>query len=191
MGAYTQESVPAIIKATQAYHVNTQGWIDIAYNFSIDRFGRIWEGRGQNKYNAASGDTYANSSYTAVELLIGMGDPFTVDIQRGFREFQNRYLASGGSILVQGHRDVVATACPGDEIYAFIKSPAVPPTQKVVTEMPHYILHLVDTGSYYGVYDDGMVQTHLFWNEIEFLMSKGVEVCQVLGPSVMATSRFI
>src|SRR5690606_22187440 len=37
--------VPALIRGTYAYHVQSRGWRDIGYNFLVDRFGRIWEGR--------------------------------------------------------------------------------------------------------------------------------------------------
>ncbi len=42
---YTEEQVPAIIRSIYAYHVKSRGWSDIGYNFLVDRFGRIWEGR--------------------------------------------------------------------------------------------------------------------------------------------------
>lgn len=201
MGAYTKEAVPGIIMGTYGYHVNTQGWADIAYNFSIDRFGRIWEGRGKDKRNAASGDNYANSSYTAVELLIGKSDPFTVDIQNGLIEFYNRYVAQGGLPKILGHRDVIATECPGEEVHAFldiVPSVAValntiplPTTLVKKVNMPHYILHLVDSKSYYACYDDGMVNTDLFWPEIEYLISIGIPVVPVTGNAVMNESRIL
>ena len=42
---YTAEQVPAIIRGIYAYHTQSRGWSDIGYNFLVDRFGRIWEGR--------------------------------------------------------------------------------------------------------------------------------------------------
>ena len=42
---YTEAQVPAIIRSIYAYHVKSRGWSDIGYNFLVDRFGRIWEGR--------------------------------------------------------------------------------------------------------------------------------------------------
>lgn len=196
MGAYSKEAVPGIIMGTYNYHVNTQGWADIAYNFSIDRFGRIWEGRGKDKRNAASGDNYANSSYTAVELLIGKGDPFTIDIQNGLIEFYRRYVAQGGLPKILGHRDVTPTECPGVEVHAFLDTVTLAPTPKPViiitkkANMPHYILHLVDNGSYFPVYDDGMVQ-EMPWDEINFLMATGIPVCRVSGVVALDESRFI
>ena len=48
---YTRAEVPALIRGIYAYHVESRGWRDIGYNFLVDRFGRIWEGRygGVNK----------------------------------------------------------------------------------------------------------------------------------------------
>jgi hypothetical protein len=42
---YTREQVPGIIRGIQIFHQDTRGWNDIAYNFVVDKFGRIWEAR--------------------------------------------------------------------------------------------------------------------------------------------------
>ncbi|WP_421121607.1 N-acetylmuramoyl-L-alanine amidase [Aquihabitans daechungensis] len=42
---YAASDVPAMMASIRAFHTGTNGWCDIAYNFVIDRFGRIWEGR--------------------------------------------------------------------------------------------------------------------------------------------------
>ena len=42
---YTRAEVPALLRSIYAYHVQSRGWSDIGYNYLIDRFGRIWEGR--------------------------------------------------------------------------------------------------------------------------------------------------
>src|SRR3954447_14141984 len=42
---YTAAQVPSILRSIYAYHVESNGWCDIGYNFLVDRFGRIWEGR--------------------------------------------------------------------------------------------------------------------------------------------------
>ena len=42
---YTRAEVPGIIRSIYAYHVKSRGWSDIGYNYLVDRFGRIWEGR--------------------------------------------------------------------------------------------------------------------------------------------------
>ena len=42
---YGPADVPALLRAIYAFHVHVRGWFDIGYNFLIDRYGRIWEGR--------------------------------------------------------------------------------------------------------------------------------------------------
>jgi hypothetical protein len=42
---YSHGEVPAILLAMFDYHRYVRGYFDIAYNFIIDAFGRIWEGR--------------------------------------------------------------------------------------------------------------------------------------------------
>ncbi|MFV0317022.1 MAG: peptidoglycan recognition protein [Microthrixaceae bacterium] len=42
---YSQAQVPGMLRGIQAYHMDGRGWDDIGYNFVVDRFGGIWEGR--------------------------------------------------------------------------------------------------------------------------------------------------
>lgn len=42
---YSAGAVPAMLRAIFAYHVQVRGWWDIGYNFIVDAYGRIWEGR--------------------------------------------------------------------------------------------------------------------------------------------------
>ena len=42
---YSQGDVPALIRSFYKYHTHSLGWSDIAYNFLVDSFGTIWEGR--------------------------------------------------------------------------------------------------------------------------------------------------
>lgn len=43
--SYSADAVASQIEGIRRFHTNTRGWCDIAYNFVIDRFGRIWEAR--------------------------------------------------------------------------------------------------------------------------------------------------
>src|SRR5690606_21938388 len=44
--AYSASQVPSILRSMQAFHMDGNGWNDIGYNFLVDRFGNVWEGRG-------------------------------------------------------------------------------------------------------------------------------------------------
>ncbi len=43
--SYESSQVDDILRAIYRLHAETNGWCDIAYNFLVDRFGTIWEGR--------------------------------------------------------------------------------------------------------------------------------------------------
>ncbi|NNE94542.1 MAG: DUF4214 domain-containing protein [Acidimicrobiales bacterium] len=43
--SYSQDEVPKLLRGIQRFHTVTRGWCDVAYNFLVDRFGTIWEGR--------------------------------------------------------------------------------------------------------------------------------------------------
>lgn len=112
MGGYQPDDTPGIVRSIQAFHMDSRGWNDIAYNYLVDRYGVVYEGRGRNIYNAASGTTEANSTSAAVCYIGGVDDPFTDEAKRSMRELA---LELGGEI--HGHRDWVGTECPGNEIY--------------------------------------------------------------------------
>jgi hypothetical protein len=42
---YSQSEVDDVLRGIYSFHVGSQGWCDIGYNFLVDRFGGIWEGR--------------------------------------------------------------------------------------------------------------------------------------------------
>lgn len=43
--SYTASQVPGILQAIYRLHTNGNGWCDVGYNFLVDKFGTIWQGR--------------------------------------------------------------------------------------------------------------------------------------------------
>ncbi|RNL78626.1 hypothetical protein EFL95_05940 [Nocardioides marmorisolisilvae] len=134
---YTPEQVPALIRGIYAYHTQSRGWSDIGYNFLVDRFGRIWEGRyggvdrpvvgahtlGYNEYAFAMS---AIGNYDIAEppqaVLVAYAKLFAWKLSLyGIKAdathlwVKDRYLNA-----INGHRDVGQTACPGRYLYAKI-----------------------------------------------------------------------
>ena len=77
---YSAAQVPAMIRSFYAYHVLGNGWCDIGYNFLVDRFGRLWEGRygGIDKAVIGSHTGGFNRNSFAVSMI---GDVHLVDAE--------------------------------------------------------------------------------------------------------------
>ncbi len=144
---YTREEAPAVVLAICRYHRNSNGWSDVGYNFLVDRFGTIYEGRAggidqpvigaqAQGYNAQSTGIANLGTFTSVEqtpealnamaALIRWKLPIEGAPTAGTTTMSsaggstNRFPA-GRQVRVQrviGHRDTGATACPGNALYA-------------------------------------------------------------------------
>ncbi|MDQ4084479.1 MAG: N-acetylmuramoyl-L-alanine amidase [Actinomycetota bacterium] len=144
-GTYTRSEVPALIRGLYFYHTQVLGWSDLGYNFVVDRFGRIWEGRagGVDRavrgahtlgFNHASFGVAALGEYDhtrpSPELLRGLVrlsawkldayDREPAGYARVRSEGSDRYPEGQWVRLpvIDGHRDTNETACPGERLYA-------------------------------------------------------------------------
>ena len=43
--SYTKAQSAAVVRAIQLYHVRGNGWDDVGYNFLVDKYGQVFEGR--------------------------------------------------------------------------------------------------------------------------------------------------
>lgn len=143
--AYASGDVPALLRAIQAYHMDVNGWNDIAYNFAVDRFGQTWEARGGGIDRAVLGG-HSRGFNTSTTGVVVLGDftsatPPTVAVNAVANliawkfavhsvvpSSTVRYTTLGsskfpaGSVVtlprIVGHRDVQATSCPGAQLHA-------------------------------------------------------------------------
>ncbi len=135
---YAAAEVPAMLRGIQAYHMDVNGWDDIGYNFLVDRFGGIWEGRAGGTtrnvvgahaagFNTSSvgvavlGDFRAvapsAASVTAVGQLLGWRLELAGVEQKG-TAIMPEGDGTRSFAAISGHRDAAATECPGQELYA-------------------------------------------------------------------------
>ena len=64
-----------LLRGIYAYHTQSRGWRDIGYNYLVDRFGRIWEGRYGGVNRAVVGRTpWATTRYSFAMSAIGNFD---------------------------------------------------------------------------------------------------------------------
>jgi hypothetical protein len=139
------EESAAVVRAIQVYHVKANGWNDIGYNFVVDPFGQIFEGRGggvdrnvvgahAEGFNTGSVGvavlgTYSDAGVTpeardaVARLLAWRLDGAHVDpVSRlTWTSAGSSRFPTGADVelaAVSGHRDTGLTACPGDGLYA-------------------------------------------------------------------------
>lgn len=123
MGSFAHSECDNKVRQIEDFHVGGRGWAGIAYNALVCPHGYIYEGRGLRYRNAANGDPTKNGNYFAVCYLGGQGDPFTSLAKAAYIRAVQWFRADGnaGSKVI-GHRDLTATACPGDEILAWLRT---------------------------------------------------------------------
>lgn len=128
-----------LVRGIQAYHMDANGWTDIAYNAVACPHDYLFEGRGPDRRSAANGTNTANSRSAVVCYLGGVGDEFPDAAKRAMLSAA-WYLHAG---LIWGHRDWYATQCPGDEIYGWIHAGAPSPDPTPQPQPPHPEDHMI------------------------------------------------
>src|SRR5690606_18562315 len=68
---YTAAQVPAILRGIQSFHISGRDWSDIGYNFLVDKYGRIWEGRAGGVEKTTKGVHAAafNGNTTGISVM--------------------------------------------------------------------------------------------------------------------------
>ena len=117
---------------SQRYYATNRGY-SLGYNAVVDRAGVLWQVRGIDYRNAANKG--ANNTSVSVQMRVNLDEPGSAAAVARVRRFvadMERWC--GHPLTVLGHRDVGATACPGDKIYEQIKQGVFnPATDKDMT----------------------------------------------------------
>jgi hypothetical protein len=116
----------AAMRRTQAFHMDTRGWSDIGYAFMVFpahgglENARVMQGR-LTKYIPAA--QLGRNEHTVPICVFGNfqgDDPATPDVVTAICRVIQWVKQNHGDSLrtVGGHRDVQATTCPGNALYA-------------------------------------------------------------------------
>ena len=138
--AQAQQKVQAIYR----FHALTRAWGDIGYNFLVDQFGTIYEGRAGGQDVIGAHAKYNNQSSIGIVLL----GNFEVDVPTNaqveslikavvgvsrlyhinpydkvtYHEATDSYpyIEDMDNYALVGHRDTEATTCPGTNLYLLL-----------------------------------------------------------------------
>ncbi|MCW7943347.1 hypothetical protein AAW14_15160 [Streptomyces hygroscopicus] len=147
--SYDCAEAPSVIRGIYRYHVVSNGWRDIGYNFLVDKCGNIYEGRagGVEKPVMGAHTLGFNSNSTGVAVIGSFSgtQPSAASVTalaqltawklglHGMDPRGTTYLESAGGNLfpkgenvqlnvISGHRDGYATDCPGKQLYGKLGS---------------------------------------------------------------------
>jgi hypothetical protein len=139
----------AIVRSIYAYHVQGEGWCDVGYNFLVDQYGQIFEGRygGINKpvlgahtggFNTDSFGVSMIGTYDTVTpsaaLQASLAKLIAWRLSLSYANPQGRTTLTAATFsgsryptgtkvafnVISGHRDADLTACPGNAGYAIL-----------------------------------------------------------------------
>jgi hypothetical protein len=146
---YTRAQAAAIVRGIEVYHVQGNGWNDIGYNFLVDRYGTVYEGRagGIDKNVIGAHAEGFNTGTVGVSMLgnfahatpakaqqdalvnllswrldVAHLDPLSTVVYTSGGNFKFR---SGRNVTlraISGHRDTGPSECPGAGAYALLPS---------------------------------------------------------------------
>ena len=148
---YGPDEVVAQLREVFDFHTSAEkGWPDVAYNFFVDRYGGVWEGRAGSLTGPVMADATGGSQGFAqlvclpgifmtdeptpemvdslCRLLAWLADRYGLSNEPGatttFVSRGSNLWPAGEEVearILSGHRDMSATACPGDTVYALLE----------------------------------------------------------------------
>jgi uncharacterized protein with LGFP repeats len=133
---YRESDSAAIVRSIYAYHTSARGWCDIGYNFLVDKYGNVFEGRrgGERRpvRGAHSGDYNVNTA--GISLMGNFEDAAPTAAMKNSLvrlvawRLATSYVPAEGTTgiagkrfnRISGHRDAMQTACPGQVVYDWL-----------------------------------------------------------------------
>lgn len=123
-----------LMRSIYAYHAMTRGWGDIGYNYLIDADGNVYEGRYGGAGVVAGHTSGYNTGSVGIALLGHFEEtPISAEMMKalmgviydqallhdidpdGSSSFRGKVMPN-----IMGHRDLSATACPGEVAYDYL-----------------------------------------------------------------------
>ena len=139
-----------LIRSAYRYHTSpAKGWHDVCYHFFVGRDGDVWEARAGSLTGPVEADaTGGNQGFAQLVCLLGnftsvaptpaameatakvlawLADRYRLDVSPAatttfVSRGSNKLMADAvvTTLIINGHRDMTQTACPGDVLYSLL-----------------------------------------------------------------------
>jgi N-acetyl-anhydromuramyl-L-alanine amidase AmpD len=167
---HTASTAKETVEQIHNFHINNNGWAGIGYHFYIRKDGTIYRGRPE-KYVGAHCE-----NYNSVSLGICLEGNFEIE-KPTEKQIQSvtdlvKYLRKKyGDFKLVGHRDLNATACPGQYLYSNLLSIDANANEK-------FVKVFMSNNKLSVVLENGEKFTHSFTDKNELLrkMSIGLKI---------------
>lgn len=147
---HSQSAVASALRGWQAFHMDSRGWSDIAYQVAVDQAGRAWTLRGLRTQSGANGNLTLNQQYGAILLVLVTGEQPSSAMKatvRGVVADFRRSFPRGTRIVAHSAIRPGGTDCPGPAARAAIargdftprSSSETPMTPAQMTELKNFI----------------------------------------------------
>jgi hypothetical protein len=160
VNGYDEDEAAGWVRAIYDYHTITRGWGDIGYNYLVDSYGNVYEGRyggpgvvGGHVYGYNYGSvgigaigSYGNtgpseppSEAPSPETLAALADLAAWEANRSYiHPLESAPFYDVTTYNLTGHRDYGVTSCPGDYLYAKLPGLRQDTWQHIVTYTHQY-----------------------------------------------------
>lgn len=147
--AYGRDQVAGVIRSVCQYQQAAKGWPDTCYNFFIDKYGGVWEGREGSIFSPVMADaTGGSQGFAQLVCLLGnfekdvptkamiesltrvlgwLAVKYDIDLDQAnkvsFTSRGSNKWRKGVRVAarpISGHRDMSYTACPGRNVYPLL-----------------------------------------------------------------------
>lgn len=167
---HTASTAKETVEQIHNFHINNNGWAGIGYHFYIRKDGTIYRGRPE-KYVGAHCE-----NYNSVSLGICLEGNFEIE-KPTEKQIQSvtdlvKYLRKKyGNFKLVGHKDLNATACPGQYLYSQLLSIDANANEE-------YVKVFMSNNKLSVVLDNGDKFTYSFTDKNELLrkMSIGLKI---------------
>jgi peptidoglycan hydrolase-like protein with peptidoglycan-binding domain len=119
---YSAGSPATTPRQIQNYHMDSNGWSDIGYNFLVDKAGRIFEGRG---WDVEGAHAYGYNVTHIGVCFIGSDGDLTTAALRSIRGLYERANTLTGKTLAKtwhGGLPGNSTECPGPQLRTWVQN---------------------------------------------------------------------